>query len=257
MAKMRCGGSPCRSSHVLNQAQVEQFRSEGYLSRVPLLPGEEVARLRPEVDAALQGRGPTDDPRVHRHLDDPLTFGLCAQPALVDCMRALLGPDVVLWHSRYFDKRAGDTHIPWHQDAPFWKISPMRVVSAWIALDPVDQDNGCMHMLPGSHAEELPHVHSENTGRFSRKAAPDLVDDRGAVPICLAPGEAVLFDCRMLHRSGINQSRRPRRALSIRFTIPEVTIDVSSLRPPVPGYGVIQMCGTDRLGLNPVAMPPS
>lgn len=242
---------------MLKQAQVDQFRSEGYLSGVSLLAGEEVARMQPTVEAALQGRGPTDDPRVHRHLDDPATFKLCTLPALVDCIEALLGPDVVLWHSRYFEKPTGGSPIPWHQDAPFWKISPMRVVSAWIALDPVDQGNGCLYVLPGSHAVELPHVHSDKTGRFSKQVDPTLVDDCGAVPVCLAPGEAMLFDCRVLHRSGSNPTQRPRRGLSVRFTTPEVTVEVASLRPAVPGYGVMLLRGSDRHRLNPTASPPA
>src|SRR5688572_4823686 len=40
----------------------------------------------------------------------------------------------------------------WHQDAPYWPIiKPETPVTAWIALDDVDESNGCMWMVPGSH----------------------------------------------------------------------------------------------------------
>src|SRR5436190_39806 len=44
-------------------------------------------------------------------------------------------------------------HNMWHQDSPYWPtLAPKDVmVTAWVALDDVDEGNGCMRMMPGTH----------------------------------------------------------------------------------------------------------
>ena len=43
---------------------------------------------------------------------------------------------------------------PWHQDHAYFNL-PMGtcIVSVWIALDEATPENGCMHVIPGSHRE--------------------------------------------------------------------------------------------------------
>jgi len=42
--------------------------------------------------------------------------------------------------------------MTWHQDYLYWTpISPPIMLTAWIALDDADENNGCMWMVPGSH----------------------------------------------------------------------------------------------------------
>ena len=43
---------------------------------------------------------------------------------------------------------------PWHQDCAYFNL-PLGtpVIAAWIALDEATPENGCMHIIPGSHRE--------------------------------------------------------------------------------------------------------
>jgi non-heme Fe2+,alpha-ketoglutarate-dependent halogenase len=41
--------------------------------------------------------------------------------------------------------------VPWHQDASFWKLSPARTVTVWLAIDDADAENAAMRFIPGTH----------------------------------------------------------------------------------------------------------
>ena len=80
--------------------------------------------------------------------------GLIYHPSIVKGISQLTdAPNLMVWHDQIQYKppnHGGATR--WHQDAPLWPIIlPMTPVSAWIALDDADEDNGCMWMVPGSY----------------------------------------------------------------------------------------------------------
>lgn len=242
---------------MLSEQQCNEFRSQGFLLSGPecslaaQLPGPDTfARL-------LSTPGLAPDTAVDRHLDDPLTYALCTAPAIIERVAALLGPDLLLWHSRYFDKPADGPPIPWHQDAPFWSMHPVRCISAWLALDDVSQRNGCVFVVPGSNHAPLPQVPSQGTGRFGRQADISAYDVSAAIPLELSRGEFFLFDCWLLHRSGRNSGGGSRLGLSMQFIPPQVTLGLDRLQARIPGFGVQLVRGSDPLRLNPHAAAPA
>ena len=65
--------------------------------------------------------------------------------------------DLQVWHDQiqYKPPQHGGINN-WHQDAPYWPIlrpldDPGMPITAWVALDDVDEENGCMSMVPHSH----------------------------------------------------------------------------------------------------------
>jgi phytanoyl-CoA hydroxylase len=241
---------------MLSELQRNEFQSRGFL-----LPGAECSLARqlpaPETFARLLATpGLAEDAAVDRHLDDPLTYLLCTTPAIVERVAALLGPDLLLWHSRYFDKPADGPPIPWHQDAPFWAMEPMRCVSAWLALDNIARSNGCVFVVPGSNKVQLPQIPSQGTGRFGRQADISTYDVSAAIPLELARGEFFLFDSWLLHCSGRNTGGQSRLGLSMQFIPPEVKLGLERLQARIPSYGVQVVRGVDRLRLNPQATAP-
>ncbi len=200
--------------------------------------------------------GRADDPFVDRHLDDPVTYKLCTAPAIIERIAALLGPDLLLWHSRYFNKPATGPPIPWHQDAPFWNMEPNNCVSAWLALDDVTQANGCVYVVPGSNQTQLPQIPSQDTGRFGRQADISEYDVSSAIPLELPRGEFYLFHRLLLHRSDSNPGSGSRLALSMQFISPEVELGLEKRKLKVRDFGVQLVRGQDRLQLNPRAEAP-
>jgi hypothetical protein len=214
---------------VLSEQQRTEFLLQGFI-----LPGAKasVAEQLPDpgtIERLLATPGVAGDPAVDRHLDDPLTYTLCTAPAIIERVAALLGPNLLLWHSRYFDKPAAGPPIPWHQDAPFWAMEPKRCVSAWLALDNVHKGNACVYVVPGSNHIQLPQIPSQGTGRFGRQADISGCDVSSAIPLELSRGEFFLFDCWLLHRSDSNTSGESRLALSMQFIPPEVTLGLEKI----------------------------
>lgn len=237
--------------------ELELFAEQGYLTGLRLCSAVEMAALRPALAGALGGDIDREPSTLHRHLDLRTVYGLCSHPAIVERVATLLGPDILLWHSRFFDKLPGEPPIPWHQDAPFWRLDPMECVSAWIAIDESGPDNGCVEVVPGSHRNPRPHIPSEGTGRFAIQTQVGEADEARSVPISLESGQFLLFDRWLLHRSAVNRSAKPRLGLSARFTTTRVRVDVSRFSGLVPAYGVHLVRGEDRFGYNPVAPVPT
>ncbi|MBI4659324.1 MAG: phytanoyl-CoA dioxygenase family protein [Verrucomicrobia bacterium] len=132
-------------------------------------------------------------------------------PLLEFFLRDKFSPQGIDW----FDKLPYDTHAtPAHQDGFYWCRRPNIACGLWIALDPVDRNNGCLWYARGSHKKGiLPHVGSGVLG-FSQGLQnfdPKAVD---AVPIELAPGDAVAHSSSTIHWTEKNRTPRHRRAMA-------------------------------------------
>lgn len=132
-------------------------------------------------------------------------------PILEHFLRDKFSPQGLEW----FDKLPYDTNAtPPHQDGFYWCRKPNIACSLWIALDPVDLENGCLWYARGSHKSGvLPHVASDVLG-FSQGLENFDPNNADAVPIELAPGDAVAHHSATIHWTGINHTPRHRRAIS-------------------------------------------
>ena len=132
-------------------------------------------------------------------------------PLLAHFMRDQCSPQGLEW----FDKLPYDTNAtPAHQDGFYWCRKPNVACGLWIALDPVDRENGCLWYARGSHKLGiLPHAPSGVLG-FSQGLLnfdPKAVD---GVPIELAPGDAVAHSSATIHWTETNRTPRHRRAIA-------------------------------------------
>jgi len=241
---------------MLTTEELTHFERHGFVGGFSICDPDEIELLRTKIDTVLTVKR-TAHPTVHRHLDSRVVYELCSHPAVIERVAAILGPDLLLWHSRFFDKPAGSERIPWHQDCPFWPIEPDDCVSAWIAIDEVDAENACVEVIPGSHKMRLPHIPSTGTGRFGMQADPQFVDETAKTNIELKAGEFFIFDRWLLHGSPANRSKRGRLGLSIRIVPPTVKVHVEKMRPYFPGLGPQIVRGADTVGINHLMPAPS
>lgn len=188
-----------------------------------------------------------------RHLDDYVAYSIGAHQAIVDRVSTLLGPNIVLWRSQFFIKNPGDKEIPWHHDANFLPIAPAENVSAWVALDPADDENSCLQFLPGSHKKSFSHVSSLPNMAFPKMVELDAGYSARAVSVPLKPGQFVIFSDRVLHHSNPNTSCRRRLGFALRYTHPGVRIDLHLTNPGQ--YGIV-VKGTDTHRINQYLNPP-
>lgn len=126
----------------------------------------------------------------------------------------LIGEDVVLYQNQALIKPPhGGREKPWHQDHAYFNVPlEKRVIGVWIALDPVGVENGCMHVLPGSHKEPVIHFRR----RDWQICDTDILGQQ-AVAVELQPGDMLVFDSLLAHGTPANNSDKRRRALQFHY----------------------------------------
>ncbi len=164
-----------------------------------------------------------DDPLREPHYHYRPIYDLCMAPKLLDCVEALIGPDVVLLYAHILSKKAGGPRVAWHQDGPYWhRVDPKIAVTAWVALDDSSPENGCMRVVPGTHMGhrdleqelvDIPDLIQDRpyeiaAGKFDPSKAEDLIMRRGDVSF---------HDSYLVHGSEPNPSGNRRAALTIRY----------------------------------------
>ncbi|MCL5270486.1 MAG: phytanoyl-CoA dioxygenase family protein, partial [bacterium] len=121
-----------------------------------------------------------------------------------------------LFHDHALLKMPGDSKpTPWHQDLPYWPMNEPGALSIWIALDDVDERNGCLSFIPRTRElgrlEAINLVEPQDIFRAIRRG--DLLDQ---VQVARMEAGGVTFhDGLTFHYAGANQTDRPRHALAI------------------------------------------
>lgn len=129
-----------------------------------------------------------------------------------------LGEEAVPKNLQYFNKPAGiGKQTPAHQDGYYFHLAPCQALTGWMAFEPVDDENGCIHYVRGSHknAGFRPHGRSEILG-FSQGIT-DFGTEHDKANTVACPGDAgtvLMHNARTIHWAGANRSQtRSRRAL--------------------------------------------
>jgi len=180
---------------------------------VPTLPAEDafydVDRSRPETLKQL-----------HRVDQDPFFADYKNHPVWHSLAESLLGEPVTAEPPEWFNKPPGsDKGTPPHQDNYYFCLDPCSVLTIWMALDTVDDENACMRYVPGSHLGPVrPHARSNVLG-FSQSITDYGPDDASQeVAIHLRPGDVAVHHGNLIHLAGANRSAtRHRRAFAFVF----------------------------------------
>jgi hypothetical protein len=112
-------------------------------------------------------------------------------------------------------KGAGSSEpIPFHQDWTYTDERRSRVVFLWCPLVDVDEANGGLRVVPGSH-QWSDHLRPSRQQEASLGIEGELA--ARSVPVPLRAGQAVAFDPATFHGSGPNRSEEARPAFTIAF----------------------------------------
>ena len=161
---------------------------------------------------------------------DPVFRAWIDNPLFERVARGRIEGEVVIYRAVIMSKQArGGTILPWHQDGgKFWGLDRDPELQIWTALDDAPEDAGCVEIIPGSHKGGLA---TPNGGVVPR----NIVDPSGAeekrVPLPARAGEAILIHNYAWHRSGVNATGAPRRALSVCY-MPATTRCLRKRRAP-------------------------
>jgi phytanoyl-CoA hydroxylase len=135
-----------------------------------------------------------------------------------------------LWGTVRFDtgklnmKSAGyGAPVEWHQDWAFYPHTNDDLAAVGIMLDDVDEENGPMLVVPGSHKGPIYDHHGPN-GRFCGAMDPARlaqgaggIDLSRAIPCLGKAGSVTVHHVRAVHGSATNLSGRERRFLLYQY----------------------------------------
>ena len=89
---------------------------------------------------------------IHMHRWDETSLQWMIDARLNACMTALLGREPFAVQTMLYFKPAGARGQALHQDQYYLRVRPGTCMAAWMALDPCDEENGCLQVVPGTHS---------------------------------------------------------------------------------------------------------
>ncbi len=206
---------------MLTDAQIAQYREDGFVVPDYRLPGDTLAALHRDVEALIG-----DDPEMHQFVPTMFDYNrkfvdYARDPNLLDMIEQLAGPDFALWNMSLFGKPARDgKKVPWHQDGEYWPIRPMATTRIWIALDETSRENGCLRYVRSSHKrrEIFEHREAENRDMLLHYCIdPGAIDEADVFDLVLEPGQMAIHDIFMVHGSEANTTDKSRRGVVFNF----------------------------------------
>lgn len=217
----------------------EQYEEEGFLLVRGVFDAAEVEEMRDGIARILETVENTGNDRNHAwsgvdpslklkgfhdlpYLDAVFTR-MVAHPRLVAVLTDLIGPNVQLHHSKMLVKppEAG-APFPMHQDYSYFPHERHSVLAASVHLDETDEENGCLHVIPGSH--KLGPLEAEGDAH----TVDHPLESGTACPA--SAGDVLFFNYLTIHGSGVNRSTRTRRNVLFQYRDPA---DVPVLRKGV------------------------
>ena len=225
------------------------FAADGYTIVRGAVPSADVAAMRELFLAIMPEAGYPARPGIVHELTglsrayEPLAaiardprFGAFVAAAL-EAPRIQLLQDALL----YKPPIAGGP-VELHQDRTYiGYLQPPNVATLRIALEPEDDENGCMRVVAGSHqwgelgdnqsltassvASLVPHLSQEHRAQIDH-----------ARSLALLPGDISIHHCLALHGSPPNPSTRPRRTIMLRMFDARCTLDRARLPTGAESY---------------------
>jgi ectoine hydroxylase-related dioxygenase (phytanoyl-CoA dioxygenase family) len=232
------------SPRTISDAELESYHTDGYLIVRGMLSRDEVATLaehylkvpqRPSI-AGVDGAGrkmsagqPTD-PRGHNaptyprlmqpHRYDDVSRRMILDRRIFDVLTDLMGEEPLAAQSMLFYKPPGTKGQAFHQDNFYLKVKPGTCVAAWVALDPTDEENGALRLIPGTQSLPLdcPHKPEDASEYFNNSEVNLPGGARRPVLARMAAGDVLFFGGSLIHGSLRNRSQtRWRRSLVLHY----------------------------------------
>ena len=156
-----------------------------------------------------------------------------------------------LWHDQLLHKPTqqdtAEGAVGWHQDWHYWQCAqPANMLTAWVALVDVDENNGCMEVVPGSHKWGLlpdSDFFEQDLDTLKQKIEGVSGKPFETVPCVLPAGAMSFHHCLTVHGSRPNLSDAPRLSIVIHM-MPEGT-RYKSGTPADPHANVRLLSGQD------------
>ena len=215
---------------LLSAAQTGQYARQGWAAAHGFFSPDEAADIarwtdeltaRPErAGAEMLYREPSlKDPaakvvqRIENFCPFHEGFDALVHGRLLAAVEALLGGPAVLFKDKVNFKEPGGAGFTPHQDQQAgWSVFAPMFVTAMVAIDDANLENGCLEMadaprLGGLIGEEWTPLTPEQMAAFS------------LIPVPTAPGDVLFFDSYAPHGSAPNLTDKGRRILYLTYNL--------------------------------------
>lgn len=226
--------------YAATESDVRFFRENGFWLSPKMFDDELLAQAREHLERLRRGEYEKGEPPLSNYrpsgddakglvkIDngwwaDRVMERFATSPEIGEIAARLLGvEEIYLWHDQtlYKPPASGAAgNVGWHQDKGYWASSSTTdMITAWVAFDDVDEENGAMRFVAGSNhwglVNESDFFNPDMEGQKARIRRPGGAEWK-EVPALLKAGEVSFHHCLTLHGSGPNRSNRPRRSIAV------------------------------------------
>jgi ectoine hydroxylase-related dioxygenase (phytanoyl-CoA dioxygenase family) len=214
---------------MLTPEELDIYATHGYVVIPGLLTADEVTTFRSVARTDLDRQLSAGDDvmrkgdaegnvtllKLWNSAGDDLYGRVARDQRLVDIATSVLGDDTYVYsHKMTMKEPLVGGAWEWHQDYGYWyqnRCLAPDMLSIWIALDPSHAENGCLQVLDGSHRlGRLDHLRVNDQTVVDPEYLEAALTRFELRYVEMAPGDALLFHCNLLHRSDANYSEQPR-----------------------------------------------
>ena len=220
---------------MLNATQLDDYSNEGYVFVPELLPVGEISAVmaqlpelcaleRPEV--IFEKNSLTVRSLMNVHTYSEAADKLIRNPLITDPVKQILGSDVYVFQCVLNLKRAFTGDIwQWHQDYSTYLVDDgmpaNRLVNVLIFLDEVNEFNGPLMLVPGSHrGEAIKNDVDDTTTSYPIRALDNsrvasAIELKGMVAPKGPAGSVIFANTNIIHGSASNMSPWDRALISL------------------------------------------
>ncbi|MCJ8007484.1 phytanoyl-CoA dioxygenase family protein [Lederbergia wuyishanensis] len=222
---------------MISARDVEFYKENGYLLVKNVFNSQEVEKMKKAIENILLRAAEANKDANHTwqgdyipeeelkklvlkgfhdvHYHDAAFTKAVAHPNMVSILSQLIGSNVQLHHSKMLVKPPEKgAAFPMHQDHPYFPHEKHTVLAASVHLDNADEQNGCIHVIPGSHkAGPIKHIGSYYLD-------PKEYPIESGVSCPAEAGDVLFFNYLTIHGSKPNSSERTRRNVLFEYRDP-------------------------------------
>lgn len=165
----------------ITDEDIAQYERDGVLCLRRMFDAEWIARMNAAVNRIMEAQHPLARPREvtkalggksgRYHInsfvwpwDADFRAWVMDSPMPKIAARIMKADEVRVFYDQVFVKEPQTAEMTdWHQDLPFWPVRGNDILSIWVALTPVNQQNSAVEYIAGSH----------KWGKFYAAAIPD------------------------------------------------------------------------------------
>lgn len=222
----------------LSETKKQQFVKEGYIIVPDFLESKELDDLRRICDAEIkktenemQEKGIKKD-RINVYKKkyfisnprktNPTLKKIIFSEKFSEVCKATIGDTAYLHNEQFVVKMTdSNSNFAWHQDSGYSVYqggakAHKPYLTCWVALDDMSKENGTISILPFSRSPSRDLIKHEWDQELNA-----MVGYKGGDPgdlVEVSKGTLVAFSSFLLHKSGANNTNKPRRSYFVAFT---------------------------------------